>query len=191
MIISLILLLVRAARAYNLRSNKGYLLPRGPRLLTLPPLALTTVTVLRSERSLLRGPPAPPPNTIYLLAILDYQKIGLIIVIILTTLLKRVVGVVRAARAVIVYVPKSNKGHPPIIKTCLLAPLSLLSLTLTLNTHKLTSKRYPLHSSLALYFRSLPFSTALNRLITRLVIVLIIRTRIVTVVALLITKATF
>ena len=131
---------MRVVRAYNLRSNKGYLLPGGLRLPALPPLALTTVTVLRSKRSLLRGPPAPPPGTIYLLTILDHQKIGLIIVIILTTLLKRVVGVARAARVVIVHVPRSNKGYLPIIKTCLLAPLSLLSLTLTLNTRKLTSK---------------------------------------------------
>jgi len=176
---------------YNLGSNKGYLLSGGPRLLALPPLALTTVTVLRSERSLLRSPLAPPPGTIYLLTILDHQKMGLIIVIILTTLPKRVAGVARAVRVVIVYIPRSNKGHPPIIKTCLLAPLSLLSLTSTLNTYKLTSKRYPLYSLPALCFRSLPFSIALNRLITRLAIVLTIRTRTVTVVALLITKATF
>jgi len=116
---------------------------------------------------------------------------GLIIVIILITLLKRVVGVARVVRAVIVYVPKSNKGHLPIIKTYLLAPLSLLLLTLTFNTHKLTSKRYLLYSSLALHFRSLPFFIALNRLITRLAIVFIIRIRTVIVVALLITKATF
>jgi len=176
---------------YDPRSNKGYLLPRGPRLPALLPLALTTVTVLRSKQSLLRGPLAPPPGTIYLLAILDHQKMGLIIVVILTTLLKRVAGVARVARAVIVYVPRSNKGHPPIIKTCLLAPLSLLSLTSTLNTRKLTSKRYPLYSSLALRFKSLPFSIALNRLITRLAIILITRTRTVIVVASLITKATF
>jgi len=99
--------------------------------------------------------------------------------------------VVRAVRAVIVHVPRSNKGYLLIIKTCLLAPLSLLSLTSTLNIRKLTSKQYPLHSSLALYFRSLPFSIVLNRLIIRLVIVLIIRTRTVIVVASLITKATF
>ena len=157
---------------YNLRSNEGYLLSGGLCLLALLPLALTIVTVLRSERSLLRGLLAPPPSTIYLLAILDYQKMGLIIVVILTTLLKRVVGV---ARVVIVYVPRSNKGYLPIVKTCLLAPLSLLSLTLTFNTRKLTSKRYLLYSSLALYFKSLPFSIALNRLITRLAIILTIR----------------
>jgi len=182
---------VRAAKAYNLGSNKGYLLPGGLCLLALLPLALTTVTVLRSKRSLLRGLLAPPPGTIYLLAILDHQKIGLIIVVILITLLKRVAGVVRAVRAVIVYVPRSNKGHPPIIKTYLLAPLSLLSLTLTLNTRKLTSKRYPLCGPLALRFRSLPFSIVLNRFIMRLVIVLITRIRTVTAVASLITKATF
>jgi len=176
---------------YNLGSNEGYLLPRGLRLPALLPLALTTVTVLRSERSLLRGPPAPLPGTIYLLIILDYQKIGLITVIILITLLKRVVGVARVARVVIVYIPRSNKGYLLIAKTCLLAPLSLLSLTLTLNTRKLTSKRYLLYSLLALCFRSLPFSIVLNRFIIRLAIILIIRTRTVTAVASLITKATF
>jgi len=176
---------------YNLGSNEGYLLPGGLRLLALLPLALTTVMVLRSERSLLYGLPAPPPGTIYLLAILDHQKMGLIIVIILITLLKRVVGVVRVVRVVIVYVPKSNKGYLSIAKTCLLAPLSLLSLTSTLNTHKLTSKQYPLYSLLALCFRSLPFSIALNRFIIRLVIILIIRIRMVIVVASPITKATF
>jgi len=116
---------------------------------------------------------------------------GLIIVIILTTLLKRVVGVMRAVRVVIVYVPRSNKGHLPIAKTCLLAPLSLLFLTLTLNTCKLISKRYPLHSSLALCFKSLPFSTALNCLIMRLAIILIMRIRMVIVVASLTTKVMF
>jgi len=89
---------------------------------------------------------------------------------------------------VIIRVPRSNKGHPPIAKTYLLAPLYL---TLTLNTRKLTSKRYPLYSPLALYFRSLPFSIALNRHIIRLAIILIIRTRTVTAVAPLITRATF
>ena len=94
---------------------------------------------------------------------------------------------------VIVYVPRSNKGHPPIAKTCLLAPLSLLSLTLTLNTRKLTSKRYLLYGPPALYFRSLSFSIVLNRRIIRLAIVLIIktRTRMVIVVASPITRATF
>jgi len=125
---------------YNLGSNEGYLLLGGPRLLALLLLALMTVTVSRSERSLLRGLPTPPLSTVYLFVILDYQKIGLIIVVILITLLKRVVGVVRVARVVIVYVPRSNKGHLPIAKTCLLAPLSLLFLTLTFNTYKLTSK---------------------------------------------------
>jgi len=99
--------------------------------------------------------------------------------------------VVRAVKIVIVYVPKSNKGHPPITKTYLLAPLSLLSLTSTLNTHKLTSKQYPLHSSPALYFKSLPFSTVLNYLIIRLAIILIIRIRIVIIVASPTTEATF
>ena len=97
----------------------------------------------------------------------------------------------RAVRVVIVYVPRSNKGHPPIIKTYLLASLSLLFLTLTLNTYKLTSKRYPLYSLPALYFRSLPFSIALNRRIIRLAIILIIRTRAVIAVASLITRVTF
>ena len=116
---------------------------------------------------------------------------GLITVVILITLLKRVVGVARVVRVVIVYILRSNKGHPPIIKTFFLAPLSLLSLTLTLNTHKLTSKRYLLYSLLALYFRSLPFSIVLNCRIIRLAIVLIIRMRTVIVVALLIIKAMF
>jgi len=111
-------------------------------------------------------------------------------ILILITLLKRVAGVARTVRMVIVYVPKSNKGHPPIVKTYLLAPLSLLSLTLTLNTYKLTNK-YLLRGPPALCFRSLPFSIVLNRRITRLAIILIIRTRIVTVVASLITGATF
>jgi len=113
----------------------------------------------------------------------------MLLIIIIITLLKRVVGVVRAARVVIVYISKSNKGYLPIVITYLLAPLPLLSLTLTLNTYKSTSKRYPL--PLALRFRSLPFSIALNRRIIRLAIVLIIRTRIVIVVASLITRATF
>jgi len=116
---------------------------------------------------------------------------GLIIVVILITLLKRVVGVVRAVKVVIVYVPRSNKGHLPIVITYLLAPLSLLFPTLTLNTYKLTSKRYPLYGPLALCFRSLPFSIALNRRIIRLVIVLTIKIRTVIVVALLTTRATF
>ena len=97
----------------------------------------------------------------------------------------------RVIRVVIIYVPRSNKGHLPFIKTYLLAPLSLLFLTLTLNTHKLTSKRYLLYSLLALRFKSLPFSIVLNRRIIRLAIVLIIRVRMVIVVALLITRATF
>ena len=94
---------------------------------------------------------------------------------------------------VIVYVPRSNKGHPPIAKTCLLAPLFALSSTLTLNTRKLTSKRYLLRGPLALRFRSLSFSIVLNRRIIRLAIVLIIktRTRTVIVVASPITRATF
>ena len=102
-------------------------------------------------------------------------------------------GIVRAAKVVIVYVPRSNKGYLPIVKTCLLAPLSLLSLTSTLNTHKLTSKRYLLRGPPALRFRSLSLSIVLNRRIIRLAIVLIIRTRtrIVIVVASLITRATF
>ena len=115
----------------------------------------------------------------------------MLLIIILTTLLKKVVGVVRAAKVVIVHVSRSNKGHPPIAKTYLLAPLSLLSLTLTLNTHKLTSKWYPLYSPPALRFKSLPFSIALNRYMTRLAIVLIIRARMVIVVASLTTRATF
>ena len=92
---------------------------------------------------------------------------------------------------VIVYVPRSNKGHLPIAKTCLLAPLSLLSLTSTLNTYKLTSKRYLLRGPPALHFRSLPFSMVLNYRMTRLVVIFIIRTRTVIAVALLITKVMF
>jgi len=92
------------------------------------------------------------------------------------------------AKVVIVYVPRSNKGHPPIIKTCLLAPL--LPLTLTLNTHKLTSKRYLLYSPLALRSRSLPSPIVLNYYIIRLVVIPIIR-RIVIAMALLITRAIF
>ena len=113
----------------------------------------------------------------------------MLLIIILTTLLKRVAGVVRAVR-VIVYVPKSNKGRLPIAKTCLLAPLFLLPSTLTLNTRKLTSKRYLLRGPLALRFRSLPFSIVLNYRIIRLVVIFIIR-RIVIVIALPITRATF
>jgi hypothetical protein len=113
-----------------------------------------------------------------------------LLVIILTTLLKRVVGVARAVRAVIVYIPRSNKGHLPIAKTYLLAPLSLLSLNLTLNTRKLTSKPYLLRGPLALRFRSLPFSTILNHYIIRLVVIFIIK-RIVIVIASLTTRATF
>ena len=112
-------------------------------------------------------------------------------IIILATLLKRVVGVVRAVRVIIVYIPKNNKGHLPIVKTCLLAPLSLLSLTSTFNTCKLTSKQYLLCGLLALYFKSLPFSTALNHRMIRLVIVLITRAKTVTAVASPITKVIF
>ena len=113
-----------------------------------------------------------------------------LLIIILITLLKTVAGVVRAVRVIIVYIPKSNKGHLPLAKTCLLVLLSL-SLTLTLNAHKLTSKWYPLYGPPALCFRSLPFSIALNHYTTRLAVIFIIRTRIVTVMALPITKATF
>jgi hypothetical protein len=112
----------------------------------------------------------------------------MLLIIILITLLKRVVGVVRVAKVVIVYVPRSNKGHLPIIKTYLLAPLLLL--ILTLNTRKLTSKRYLLYSPLALYSRSLPSSIVLNYRIIRLAVIPIIR-RIVIVIASLITRATF
>ena len=114
----------------------------------------------------------------------------ILLIIIPTTLPKRVVGVVRAVRVVIVHVPRSNKGHPPIAKTCLLAPLSLLSSTSTLNTRKLTSKWYLLYSPLALRFRSLPFSTVLNHRIIRLAVIFIIR-RIVIAIASPITRATF
>ena len=114
----------------------------------------------------------------------------MLLIIILITLLKRVAGVARIVRAVIVYIPKSNKGHPPIAKTCLLSPLSLLSLTSTPNTRKLTSK-YLLHNPPALHFKSPPFSIVLNRRIIRLVIVLITRTRMVIAVASPITRATF
>ena len=112
----------------------------------------------------------------------------MLLIIILTTLLKRVAGVARAARAVIVYVPRSNKGHPLITKTCLLAPL--LPLTLTLNTYKLTSKRYLLRGLLALRSRSLPSPIALNHRIIRLAVIPIIR-RIVIAIASLIIRATF
>jgi hypothetical protein len=71
------------ARVYDLGSNKGHLLPGGLRVLAPLLLALIIVTVLRSERPLLRGLPAPPPSTVYLLIILDYQKIELIIVVII------------------------------------------------------------------------------------------------------------
>jgi len=114
----------------------------------------------------------------------------MLLIIILITLLKRVAEVARAARVVIVYVPRSNKGHLPITKTYLLAPLTLLSLTLIFNTHKLTSKRYLLRGPSALYFRSLPFSIALNYYITRLAVIFIIR-RIITAIASPITRATF
>jgi len=90
------------------------------------------------------------------------------------------------AKVVIVYVPRSNKGHLPIAKTCLLAPL--LPLTLTLNTYKLTSKRYLLYSPLTLYSKSLLSPIVLNYYIIRLVVIPIIR-RIV--IALLITRAMF
>ena len=96
---------------------------------------------------------------------------------------------VRAAKVVIVHVPRSNKGHLSITKTCLLAPL--LPLTLTLNTYKLTSKRYLLYSLLALRFRSLLSPIVLNHYIIRLVVIFIIRTRIVIAIALLITRVMF
>ena len=91
---------------------------------------------------------------------------------------------------VIVYVPKSNKGYLLIIKTCLLAPLSFLSLTLTLNTRKLISKWYLLCGPLALYFRNLPFFTALNYRIMRLAVIFIIK-RMVIAMASPITKVIF
>jgi len=100
------------------------------------------------------------------------------------------VGVARAVKVVIVYIPRSNKGYLPTAKTCLLAPLSLLFLTLTFNTRKLTSKRYLLYSPPALYFKSLPFFIVLNYYITRLAVIFIIR-RTVIVMALLITRAMF
>jgi len=96
--------------------------------------------------------------------------------------------VARAAKVVIVYVPRSNKGHPPIAKTYLLAPL--LPLTLTLNTHKLTNKRYPLRGPLALRSRSLPSPIVLNYHIIRLAVIPKIR-RIVIAMASLITRAMF
>jgi len=114
-----------------------------------------------------------------------------LLIIIIITLLKRVVGVVRAVRVVIVYIPRSNKGYLPIAKTYLLAPLSLLSLTLTFNTYKLTSKQYPLYSPPALYFKSLPFSIVLNHRIIRLVVIFIIRARIIIMIASPTTRATF
>jgi len=94
----------------------------------------------------------------------------MLLIIILITLLKTVVKVVRVVRVVIVYVPRSNKGHLPLIKTCLLALLSL-SLILTLNTHKLTSKWYLLYSPPALCFKSLPFFIILNYYIIRLAVI--------------------
>jgi hypothetical protein len=112
------------------------------------------------------------------------------LIIIPTTLPKTVVGVVRAARVVIVHIPKSNKGHLPFTKTYLLALLSL-SLTLTFNTRKLTSKWYPLYSPPALHFRSLPFFIILNYCMTRLAVIFIIRTRIVITMALPTTRVTF
>ena len=95
----------------------------------------------------------------------------------------------RAARAAIVYVLRSNKGHLPLAKTCLLALLSLSSI-LTLNTRKLTSRRYLLYGPPALRFRSLPLSIILNHRIIRLVVIFIIR-RIVIAIASPITRATF
>jgi hypothetical protein len=112
----------------------------------------------------------------------------MLIILILITLLKRVAGVVRAVKVVIVHIPRSNKGHLPIAKTCLLAPL--LPLTLTLNTRKLTSKRYLLRGPLALRSKSLPSPIALNYRIIRLAVIPIIR-RIVTAIALPITRAIF
>ena len=109
----------------------------------------------------------------------------ILLIIILTTLLKRVA---RAAKVVIVYIPRSNKGHLPIAKTRLLAPL--LPLTLTLNTHKLTSKRYLLYSPLALYSRSLSSPIVLNHRIIRLAVIPIIR-RIVIAMASPITRLIF
>ena len=109
----------------------------------------------------------------------------MLLIIILITLLKRVA---RVAKVVIVYVPRSNKGHLPIAKTRLLAPL--LPLTSTLNTYKLTSKRYPLRSPPALRSRSLPSPMVLNYRIIRLVVIPIIR-RIVIAIVLLITRLIF
>ena len=94
----------------------------------------------------------------------------------------------RAVKVVIVYVPRSNKGHLPIAKTRLLAPLLLL--TLTLNTYKLTSKQYPLYGPLALRSKSLPSSIVLNYRIIRLAVIPIIR-RIVIAIALPITRLIF
>jgi len=111
----------------------------------------------------------------------------MLLIIILTTLLKRVAGVIRV-KVVIVYVPRSNKGHLPITKTCLLAPL--LPLTLTLNTYKLTSKQYPLRGPPALRSRSLPSPIVLNYRIIRLAVIPIIR-RMVIVMASLITRVIF
>lgn len=115
LIIYLILPLARTARAYDPGSNKSYPLPGGPCLPALLLLALTTVTVLRSERSLLRGPPAPPPGTIRL-AILDHQKIGLMTVIIIfwtilsTAQLKKAI-ITRTARTL------QTKARPRTIAT--------------------------------------------------------------------------
>ena len=68
----------RVARAYDLESNEDYQLPGGPRLLALLPLTLVVaITVLRSERPLLRGLLALYFSNLYLFIILDYRKIRL------------------------------------------------------------------------------------------------------------------
>jgi hypothetical protein len=112
----------------------------------------------------------------------------MLLIIILITLPKRVVGVVRVVKVIIVYVPRSNKGYPPIVKTCLLAPL--LPLILTLNTRKLISKQYSLYSPPALYFKSLPSPIVLNYCMMRLAVIPIIK-RMVIVMALLTTRPIF
>ena len=83
LIIFLILLLVRAARAYNLGNNEAHQLPRRPCLPAFLCLALTmAMNVLRSKRPSLRGLLALPFSNFYFLVILNHCKIRLIITVI-------------------------------------------------------------------------------------------------------------
>jgi len=78
LIISPILLLARVVRAYDLGSNKSHPLPKGPHLPALLPLtSIVAITVLRSERPLLRGLLALYFSNFCLFIILDYYKIKL------------------------------------------------------------------------------------------------------------------